>query len=293
LAGLDPAIHVLADENVDARVKHGHDDHKVNRPVKHLSVPVRALESCASTLRFTIMRALRQTSGEALRACAVAAGLALAGCEGSGRFTDFGPGRQAVAPPPRTQTFTPAPMGRVETSALPPLGSQSLPPPAPNPELEGLPPGPSGSRPSPGLPPAGSSVPIDVEPSRPAQRPLEPAPVEPRPAEPPPRMASRPEPAPQSSAPTRTGVTGNWNAKEAAGGSCRVTLSSAPTLDLYKASSQGCQSRELQRISAWELRGDEVYLYEPGGGVAARLKQSGRGFEGAAAKTGAPISLNK
>ncbi len=88
-------------------------------------------------------------------------------------------------------------------------------------------------------------------------------------------------------------MIGNWSAREASGGNCRVTLSSAPTLDLYKASSSGCQSRELQRISAWELRGDEVYLYEPGGGVAARLKQSGRGFEGAAAKTGAPISLNK
>jgi len=26
MAGLDPAIHVLLGENVDARVKHGHDD---------------------------------------------------------------------------------------------------------------------------------------------------------------------------------------------------------------------------------------------------------------------------
>jgi hypothetical protein len=49
----------------------------------------------------------------------------------------------------------------------------------------------------------------------------------------------------------------------------------------------------LQRVSAWELRGDEVYLYEPGGGVAARLKQAGRNFEGSAAKTGAPVSLQK
>jgi hypothetical protein len=88
-------------------------------------------------------------------------------------------------------------------------------------------------------------------------------------------------------------VTGNWTAREAAGGSCRVTLSSVPTLDLYKASTSGCQSRELQRVNAWELRGEEVYLYEQGGGVAARLKQSGRGFEGAAARTGAPISMAK
>ncbi len=229
------------------------------------------------------------------RAVVVLLALSAAGCESSGRFSDFG-GRQAVAPPPRVQTFTPAPMGRVETSALPPpVGSQPLPPPVgANPELEGLPSRPEGASPSPapapGLPPAGGSVSIDPEPVRPAPRQTEPPPV----AEPPPRVASRPEPGPAApSAPTRTNVIGNWSAREASGSSCRVTLSSAPTLDLYKASSSGCQSRELQRISAWELRGDEVYLYEPGGGVAARLKQSGRGFEGAAAKTGAPIALNK
>jgi Protease inhibitor Inh len=108
------------------------------------------------------------------------------------------------------------------------------------------------------------------------------------------RVAARPEPEPAASAtPTRTSVTGNWTAKEAAGRSCRVTLSGTPTLDLYKASSSGCQSKELQRVTAWELRGDEVYLYEPGGGIAARLKKSGNNFDGTAAKTGAPVTLSK
>jgi hypothetical protein len=215
--------------------------------------------------------------------------LVLAGCDTSGRFSDFG-GRQAVAPPPppppRAQTFTPAPTGRVETSTLPPPGGSS------NPALGGLPPpGPGGVQATPGLPPIGSSVPIDPEPPR---TPRPPPVAEPQQA-PPPQVAARPpEPAPAApSAPTRTSVTGNWSAREASGGSCRVTLSSTPSLDLYKASSSGCQSRELQRVSAWELRGDEVYLYEPGGGVAARLKQSGRNFEGAAAKTGAPVTLSK
>jgi hypothetical protein len=72
-----------------------------------------------------------------------------------------------------------------------------------------------------------------------------------------------------------------------------VTLSSVPTLDLYKASTSGCQTRELKAVNAWELRGEEVYLYEPGGGVAARLKRSGGGFEGSAARTGAPVMLSK
>jgi len=219
-------------------------------------------------------------------------GLALTGCESSGRFSDFGGGRQAVAPP-RVQTFTPAPTGRVETSSLPPVAS-NLPPASPNPELDDLPPrGPGGPSDPPGLPTAAGPPTIGSDPRQ--QRPPEPAISEPRQAEPPARVASRPDfgPPPGPAGPTRTGVTGNWTAREASGGACKVTLSSAPTLDLYKASTSGCQSRELQRISAWELRGDEVYLYEPGGGVAARLKQSGRNFEGAASKTGAPITLSK
>ncbi len=222
--------------------------------------------------------------------------LALAACDGSSRFSDFGGARQAVAPPPRAQTFTPAPMGRVDSSPLPPLGGpQSLPAPgSPNPALGGLPPaGPGGPVSTPGLPPIGSSMPIDPEPPRAPPRTASPAVTDPV-VSPPPVVASRPDPAPAASgAPTRSSVTGSWTARESSGSSCKVMLSSTPTLDLYKASSSGCQSRELQRVSAWELRGDEVYLYEPGGGVAARLKQSGRNFEGSAAKTGAPVSLQK
>ncbi len=213
--------------------------------------------------------------------------LALTACDGSSRFSDFGGSRQAVAPPPRAQTFTPAPTGRVDSTPLPPLGGA-------NPALGGLPPaGPGGVTATPGIPPIGSSVPIDPEPPR--APPRQAAPVLPEPAPtPPPQVAARPETVPPSSgAPTRSSVTGSWTAREASGSNCKMTLSSTPTLDLYKASSSGCQSRELQRVSAWELRGDEVYLYEAGGGVAARLKQAGRNFEGSAAKTGAPVSLQK
>jgi hypothetical protein len=128
---------------------------------------------------------------------------------------------------------------------------------------------------------------------RPAAQPIDPPPQTAEPQTRPPQVAARPEPAPASGPPSRTAVTGNWTAREAAGGSCRVALTSVPTLDLYKASTSGCQSRELQRVNAWELRGDEVYLYEPGGGVAVRLKQAGRSFEGAAARTGAPVTLSK
>jgi hypothetical protein len=216
------------------------------------------------------------------------AAAAVAGCQGSGRFSDFGgaggrPPQAAVAarPPP----LAPAPTSPVQSSPLPPVSAQPAP--------------------SPGLPPIGSSLPIETpdggqprggaRPRAAIDPPVDGADPDP-PVQPRPQVAARPEPAPPAAAsgpPTRTSVTGNWTAREAAGGNCRVTLSSAPTLDLYKASTSGFQSRELKGVNAWELRGDEVYLYETGGGVAARLKRSGGSFEGSASRTGAPITLSK
>lgn len=213
----------------------------------------------------------------------LALAMSVAGCEGASRFGDFSrpsaSGATQPPPPPRQQTFTPAPTTRVESTSLPPL----------RPATPGAQ---AGVSPQPGLPPAGSSVPIDP--------PSEPKPVERAPARPPveeerpAQTAARPEPAPRQEAPpTRTNVTGNWSAREASGGACRVTLSTTPTLDLYKASSAGCKTREMQRVTAWELRGEEIYLYETGGSVAARLRKSGSNYEGASAKTGAPIVMSK
>jgi hypothetical protein len=109
------------------------------------------------------------------------------------------------------------------------------------------------------------------------------------------RVAALPRPEPAAPrAPTRNGVTGNWTLSEASGGRCKATLSSAPALDLYKASTSGCKSREMQRITAWELRGSDIYLYEQGGAVAAKLQQGGgNSFSGATAKSGAPVTLSK
>jgi hypothetical protein len=99
--------------------------------------------------------------------------------------------------------------------------------------------------------------------------------------------------APRPSA-SRDSVVGGWTAREATGGSCRVQLSSTPTLDLYRASSSGCTNKDLQKISAWDFRDGEVYLYQQGGTVAARLRSSGSGaLDGAVTKSGASLSLNR
>ncbi|MGO4669632.1 AprI/Inh family metalloprotease inhibitor [Bosea sp. 2RAB26] len=104
----------------------------------------------------------------------------------------------------------------------------------------------------------------------------------------------------QSAAPARStgssrdSVIGSWTAREATGSSCRIQLSSTPALDLYRANAAGCANRDLQKVNAWDYRDGEVYLYQPGGTVVARLRAGDSGsMNGAVTKSGAALSLNR
>ena len=108
--------------------------------------------------------------------------------------------------------------------------------------------------------------------------------------------ASPAPPQPRQAAVTaggRSALLGSWTARDATGGTCRVQLSSSPALDLYRATASGCSNRDLARINAWDYRDGEVYLYQPGGAVTARLRASGGGIEGNLSKSGAPLSLTR
>lgn len=206
--------------------------------------------------------------------------LLLSACQSSSRFgtilpDDDGyrpPERQAAVPPP----LTPAPSSEVESGDLPPPpgGAQTsqLPPPSAYPGQPGsvTPPG------APIYPAPGSAPPAGTNPGLP-----------------PPRVATAPVPQAQAPAPTVTAMIGNWQVSEAAGGRCRITLSSAPKLDLYGAATNGCQNKDLQRVNAWAVSGSEVILYEPAGGVVARLRQGAGGYSGVTLKSGAPVSISK
>lgn len=185
----------------------------------------------------------------------------LTACESSRRLGSMMPSSSQssqIAPPP----LTAAPAGEVDTTTLPPPGT------APQTALPGqIPQQPNSAVSAPGNFPISGNQPGNQQ-----------------------QVAALPT---TPAAPTRTGVTGNWGLREASGARCRLTLSSAPKLDLYGAGTSGCQARELQRINAWELNGSEIILYEPGGEVAARLRQAGGGFNGVSTKTGAPISIAK
>jgi hypothetical protein len=105
----------------------------------------------------------------------------------------------------------------------------------------------------------------------------------------PPAAAPVPIPAPSA----RSTLVGGWNARDASGSTCRVQLSSSPALDLYRASAGNCANRDLARVTAWDYRDGEVYLYQSGGTVAARLRTSGGALHGVIAKSGAPLTLTR
>ena len=82
-------------------------------------------------------------------------------------------------------------------------------------------------------------------------------------------------------------MVGNWSA-QTSGGSCRIQLSSSPSLDLYRASASGCSNQDLSKVNAWDYRDGEVYLYQTGGAVAARLRGSSSSLSGVLAKMKIP-----
>lgn len=107
------------------------------------------------------------------------------------------------------------------------------------------------------------------------------------------QTAALSQPEPQRTRVTRTSFVGSWNASEPGGGTCRVTLSSTPALDLYRASASGCSNQEIANVNAWDLRGNEVYLYQQGGAVAARMQATPGNMTGAIAKSGAPLTMSR
>ncbi|WP_210493021.1 AprI/Inh family metalloprotease inhibitor [Microvirga antarctica] len=209
----------------------------------------------------------RHTLRTAAALCAI---LALGACS-SARVGGYGgqPIRSANAAPTMTmeQPIEAVPSSSVSSAPLAPIESRPL--------------GPvGGSAPPPPLMPAPApgAAPTDMA-SLPPTLPPVIAPVAPTPA-----------PAPAGN---RTAMVGNWTAKDASGGSCRIQLSSSPALDLYRASASGCANQDLSKINAWDFRDGEVYLYQQGGSVAARLRGSSGALSGAIAKSGAPLSLSR
>ena len=87
----------------------------------------------------------------------------------------------------------------------------------------------------------------------------------------------------------RSAVVGVWTARDATGATCRVQLSTRRPSTSTGPPPPAAPTATSPRVTAWDFRDGEVYLYQPGGAVAARLRAGGRGLEGVLAKSGAPL----
>ena len=221
----------------------------------------------------------------------------LGGCDSISRISDLDPRSSSSSSSP-ISPVSPTPTPNVTTQELPPPPSRF--PSGPAPIASGVQTAPDGTLQAPGVPPvAGSQLPGGV--AAPAAGdltlPQTPGQTKIAAATPGTKRTGVSAPVEAQTAPekpSQSRLTGSWSLAQGSGGKCKLILSNAPALDLYKAQTSGC-STGLTKVNAWELRGDEIYLYEQGGGVAARLKQSSNtSFNGAAvAKSGAPVSISK
>jgi hypothetical protein len=84
---------------------------------------------------------------------------------------------------------------------------------------------------------------------------------------------------------------GSWNA--AIGSSrCKVQLSSVPSLDLYKASTQGCSQDAMRAVNGWSFRDDQVVLFSRGQPVA-RLSGAEASLAGTLSSSSAAIEMTR
>jgi hypothetical protein len=210
--------------------------------------------------------------------------LILSACA-SERFAGLGSPRVAAPPPAAAPALEPT-QPRVPPAG--PVTSEPLPPPS----VPGLSSPPSSAAPAaPGTTPLPGSTPTT------AAAPATPGTLNPTPPATPPKPEEKPAPRVTTAEPagsaTRSSLTGSWNARDGAGGSCKVQLSSAPALDLYKAAAAGCPNRDLARVNAWEYRDGEIYLYAAGAVVARLQAQGSRTASGALVRSGAPVTFTR
>jgi len=84
---------------------------------------------------------------------------------------------------------------------------------------------------------------------------------------------------------------GVWKASVGSS-SCHIQLSSVPSLDLYKATAQGCSSNALKTVNGWSIRDNQVILFSRGQ-VIARLSGAEAALSGALNGSEAALTMTR
>lgn len=105
--------------------------------------------------------------------------------------------------------------------------------------------------------------------------------------------ASRPANPPGVFTPPQraSSYAGSWKVN-VGGSSCKVQLSSIPSLDLYKASTQGCTEEAMRGVNGWTFRENQVILFSRGQ-LVARLSGAEAALEGSLNGSGSEIRMSR
>lgn len=135
------------------------------------------------------------------------------------------------------------------------------------------------------LPPPSSNEPVVVEPVEAPTAPTAPT-VDTQ------TQVADATPTPSSEPVTREGVSGAWDVKSD-NPNCRMILAFTKWAGGYRATSLRCNSPELSKVSAWDVKGKQVVLMDANGNTLARLFNSGGSRYDGASNSGAKITLSR
>ncbi|WP_262027313.1 AprI/Inh family metalloprotease inhibitor [Microvirga sp. Mcv34] len=125
--------------------------------------------------------------------------------------------------------------------------------------------------------------PMVTAPIAPAQPPLATGPSGTEPPPSPPGVFTAPQRA--------TSYAGTWNASTGAS-SCKVQLTSVPSLDVYKAATQGCKDEAVRSVNGWSFRENQVILFSRGT-VVGRLSGQEAALAGTLSGSGSEIRMSR
>ena len=90
----------------------------------------------------------------------------------------------------------------------------------------------------------------------------------------------------------RTDLLGGWTIS-AAGDSCQLFMTLTTWAGGYRASTRGCTNPALQTISAWNMDGGQVQLFNDAGTTLARLYPASKTLFNGQTEGGGPVTVSR
>jgi hypothetical protein len=90
----------------------------------------------------------------------------------------------------------------------------------------------------------------------------------------------------------RTDLLGGWTIS-AAGDSCQLFMTLTTWAGGYRASTRGCTAPALQTISAWNMDGGQVQLFNDAGTTLARLYPASKTLFNGQTEGGGPVTVSR